>query len=821
MAPIDQELSTFSRPGKRLVARVLPSQNAGVSRPPKKSSASASRKPLVFVLTVLICGTVGLLWLWQHGRGSSHNPRKIDSSVRGERFQLEDEKKVYSQYAGSAGCRECHEDAFAAWKSSHHGLAERPPSAAMDDAAFEPARSFSHGTQQTGVRKRGDAFELVSAGLSGTNQVFPVQRVIAESPLRQMLVAFPGGRLQATEAAWDSRSNQWFNVYGAEDRQPGEWGHWTGRGMNWNNMCAACHNTRVRKNYDPATDSYRTAFVETGVSCESCHGPMKNHNDWQYANKGRGLKDPTLHKLTRDQVFDNCAACHSRRSEITGDPKPGDSFFDHHLLSIVDESDLFYSDGQIRDEDYEVAPFLGSRMYHKGVRCVDCHDAHTMKPRLPGNFLCLSCHGPGSTNAPVINPVLHSRHKVFGYDTNGALLNVNLVTYQPKQIAEQGGECVNCHMPQTVYMQRHSRHDHGFTIPDPLLTRDYGIPNACNRCHTDQSAEWSLNHVEAWYGEKMNRPYRQRAQVIARARQGDAAARDGLLAMLEKDDSAYWQAVAAGLLQRWSDDPVVARALEGQMNHSNALVRQKAVQGLGLLVRAGDPAAISAVQLKLSDASRNVRIEAAQNLMITLDTNSPAGSEFAHFLNHISDQPLGQMQVGMFHQVRGDSTNALAHFEKAVRWDPYSAGIRHELAVVYSQLGRARDAMLQLEEAVKLEPREAEYHFKLALALSEAGESTRVLSELEQAVKYDPRQARAWYNLGLVRNGAGDAAGALEALLRAEAVEPNDVRIPYARATILARMGRALDARTAARRALELQPNNPDAANLLRQLERQ
>jgi tetratricopeptide (TPR) repeat protein len=790
-----------------------------VSRQPKKSNPAKSHRPWVFLLILLICGAGGLFWFWQRGQGIHQSIPGTGSSLQDGRFQLEEQGKVYSQYAGSASCRECHEEAFAAWKGSHHGLAERAPTASMDETAFEPARAFPHGTQQTAVRKQGDAYELVTAGLSGTNETFAVQRVIAESPLRQMLVAFPGGRLQATEAAWDPRSNQWFNVYGEEDRKPGEWGHWTGRGMNWNNMCAACHNTRVRKNYDPVTDSYRTAFVETGVGCESCHGPMKDHNEWQYANKGKGLKDPTLKKLSRDQVFDNCAACHSRRAEITGDPKPGDSFFDHHLLSIVDDSNLFHPDGQIWDEDYEVTPFLGSRMHHKGVRCVDCHDVHTMKTRLPGNFLCLSCHGPGSTNALVINPVTHSRHKVFGYDTNGALLNVDLAKYKPKEIAEQGGECVNCHMPQTVYMQRHSRHDHGFTIPDPLLTKQFGIPNACNRCHADQNTDWSLQHVETWYGERMNRPYRQRAQVIARARQGDPAARDGLLTMLEKEEIAYWQAVAGGLLERWSDDPGVARVLRGQLGHSNALVRQMAVQGLAPLARAGDSNALSSIQAKLNDPSRNVRIEAARHVAGALDTNALAGSEYLHFLDHASDQPIGRMQVGAFQFLRGDPTNALKHFEKAVKWDPYSAGIRHELAIVYSQMGRTRDAVTQLEAAVRLAPRDAEFHYKLALALNEAGENGRVIPELELAVQCDPRHGRAWYNLGLARNGAGDAEGAVAALLRAESVEPNNARIPYARATILARMGRMMEARAAAQRTLQLEPGSADAATLLRRLE--
>ena len=45
----------------------------------------------------------------------------------------------------------------------------------------------------------------------------------------------------------------------------GEWGHWTGRGMTWNFMCASCHNTRLRKNYQESSDTYKTAMAEMGV----------------------------------------------------------------------------------------------------------------------------------------------------------------------------------------------------------------------------------------------------------------------------------------------------------------------------------------------------------------------------------------------------------------------------------------------------------------------------------------------------------------------------------------------------------------------------
>jgi tetratricopeptide (TPR) repeat protein len=458
-------------------------------------------------------------------------------------------------------------------------------------------------------------------------------------------------------------------------------------------------------------------------------------------------------------------------------------------------------------------------MFQKGVRCVDCHDVHTMKTRLPGNFLCLSCHAPGTTNALPIDPVRHSHHQVFGYDTNGIFLNPDLTGYKPGQVRETGGECVNCHMPQTVYMQRHSRHDHGLTIPDPLLTKQFAIPNACNRCHTDKSTEWSLGYVEKWYGDKMNRPYRQRARIIARAVQGDKTARDPLVHMLQTDEIPYWRAVAAGVLQRWAENANVATALIGQLRDTNALVRQKVTQALGPLAQARRTDVLPAVQSMLRDPSRNVRIEAAGFLAAELDTNSVAGREYLQFLDRALDEPLGQLQAGTFQLARGNATAALARFETAVQWDPYSPDIRHELAILLSRLERPRDAVTELEAAVRLAPTNAEFHYKLALALNEAGESARVTPELEQAIKYDPHHAPAWYNLGLARSARGDDEGALQALLRAESADPDDPRIPYARATILLRLRRVAEARTAAQRTLEIDPDFSEAKALLRDLE--
>jgi Flp pilus assembly protein TadD len=560
-------------------------------------------------------------------------------------------------------------------------------------------------------------------------------------------------------------------------------------------------------------------MAERGVGCESCHGPMQAHNDWQHAHKDSRVKDPTIQKFSRDQMFDNCAACHSRRAEITGDPKPGESYYDQHLLSIVDGSDVFYHDGQIRDEDYEVTAFLGSKMYQHGVRCMDCHDFHTAKVRLPGNMMCMSCHSSGQTNAPAINPVTHGHHKVFGYDTNGVMLALDLSTCKPNAIKETGGECINCHMPQTVYMQRHSRHDHGFTIPDPLLTKQFGIPNACNRCHQDKDADWSLKYVEDWYGGKMNRPTRQRTQTIARARNGDDAARDELVKILQTDPQSYWRAVAARLLEDWIGDAPVSDALVEKLSDTDALVRQNIAQTLSVADQSASPKIQAALKKCLDDASRNVRVTAALALAPELDLQSRAGRDLLQMLDHNADQPAGQMQLGSFALARGDVTNALRHFQTAEQWDSHSPEIHHEIGIVFSRLGRADDALKELQEAVRLAPNEAEFHFKLALAWHEVGEPAKVLGELEEAVRLNPRHARAGYNLGLARNAAGNPTGAIAALLAAESASPRDPRIPYALATIYAQLGQFNEARQAARRALELDPKFAEAAALLQQLE--
>jgi tetratricopeptide (TPR) repeat protein len=703
-------------------------------------------------------------------------------------------EQPYATYSRSESCRECHADEFKLWKDSHHALAERNVNPSLDSTFFKD-EPIHHGSQMTRFKATGNAFEICPDGQA--QNCLSIARVIGTDPLRQFLVPTTNGRLQVTELAIDPKKGDWFDVFGNDDRKPGEWGHWTGRGMNWNSMCAACHNTALRKNYETTTDAYNTTMAEAAVGCEVCHGAMRTHVTWQREHRDHPAPEPYAKSVKGNVMVDTCGTCHARRGELTDKFQPGDQFLDHYVPTIPDDTDIYYADGQIRDEDYEYVSFLGSRMHNGGVVCMDCHEPHSGKTRLPGNELCLKCHGQPIAPAPKIDPVAHSFHTA----------------------GKSGSFCIDCHMSQTTYMQRHPRHDHGFTVPDPLLTVDAGIPNACNKCHQDHTAQWALDATQKWYGKRMERFTRERARSVVAARRGDTNAPALLLHTLAKETNSLWRASEITLLSRWITEPDVRKKILENATAHDPLPRIMTARALAPLASRHDSEAVRVLEILARDKVRAVRVEAAQSLRTLLDTNSVAASDYFAFLKQNADQPSGAMQMGGFYFERGDIASSLNWFRRAVDWDTNSAPLRHELAVALNANGQNQEALEQLRAASRLAPNEAEYHYKIGLALAESGDLKGATAELEQTVAKDPQLADGWYNLGLAYSQANRLDDAIKSLTRAEEINAAEARYPYARATILARLSRNAEAKEAALHVLSLDAKFQAAVELLQTLD--
>ena len=685
-------------------------------------------------------------------------------------------------------CRPCHASIVDSWSRSNHALAQVSVDLHSQQLEFATTQSVQvsgmcytlscvDGGPQFAEERPGDKIGR-----------YTVVGKIGRSPLQQYIVALEGGRFQATELARDPKNGEWFNVFGNERRQPGEWGHWLGRGMNWNSMCAACHLTNFSKGYDSKTDTYHSSWTSLGVGCSQCHGEI-DPGHVRFAAGTKATPNPA-------KAQETCAPCHARNEFLTGDIRPGEPYSDHYRLTLPTDPAVFYPDGQMKDEDFNYTSFLTSRRGGKaGVTCLDCHDPHSGKTVLPvsSNQLCLQCHAaPGRLHAPSIDPMKHSHH---GDGSTGNL-------------------CVSCHMPTTVYMQRDARHDHGFLRPDPLMTKEAGIPNACNRCHADKSVDWAVEATTRWYGEAMESRQRIRTRAVIGVQAHADDAPKMLEAALAVEDIPAWRATLL-LLARPYGTPALSSIEVAALKDPEPLVRSAAVQALS-----ESPSAAPSIRTSLHDPSLLVRLDAEWALSGELEDGSKERAELDRYLQVSADQPAGRLRIAQDLFNRGHPDQALDPLKAALAWDPSSPVLHDTFGVVLEALGREQEAAEHWWQQALLSPADDEPAFKAGLAFAAASKPLEAEKALRTAVERNPRSDRGWYNLGLLLSQSGRVDEAIGALGKAEGLAPSQPDYPYALATVLLSKGQAEAAIAEDRRALQIDPNYAPAREFLRQVAR-
>ena len=159
-------------------------------------------------------------------------------------------------FVGSKRCAECHQSYYESWQGSHHDLA-------MDRATEETVLGDFSGTTYSDPHnqvtsrffKQDGKFMVETEWPDGEPGTFEISHTFGVYPLQQYLISFPGGRLQCLNIAWDARQNLWYRLPPYDVEGTDDWLHWTRGGQTWNGMCAECHSTSVKKNFDIATDT--------------------------------------------------------------------------------------------------------------------------------------------------------------------------------------------------------------------------------------------------------------------------------------------------------------------------------------------------------------------------------------------------------------------------------------------------------------------------------------------------------------------------------------------------------------------------------------
>ncbi len=730
------------------------------------------------------------------------------------------------RYVGAATCSTCHAAVAAQWQRSHHALAMQEPTDTTVLGDFDDA-TFTYAGTTTTFSKQEGRFRVRTDGPDGRLHDYPVAYTFGATPLQQYLLPLPGGRLQALSIAWDSRpartgGQRWFHLYPGEAVTAGDLLHWTGPFQNWNHLCADCHSTNLKKNYDPQRRVFETTWTDLNVACEACHGPASAHLGWAAAPdttartaRDRGLVvdlgvdawswriDPATGIAARtaprppDVLIETCSRCHARRTVLTEDPPFGTPFLDTYRPDLL-EAPLYHADGQIRDEVYVYGSFLQSKMYRAGVTCINCHEPHGLQLRATGNALCGQCH-----SAANYDTTAHHRHAP----------------------GTPGAQCVNCHMPATTYMQVDPRRDHGFKVPRPDLTEPVGVPNACNGCHTGQSSAWAARHIAQWFGPARPPAF---APAFHAAETGTPDAGTRLLAVAQ--DSTWPVIVRASALQRLAPylDPTGLPAVRRAVHHEAPLIRLAAV---ALLERLPPEDRWAEAAPLLRDPLRAVRLEAARVLAPVAGRVRLTGAghaaldaavrEYSHALTIHADRPSAQVSLGLLYAAQGHFEAAEAAYRTALSLAPGFTQASVNLADLYRMQQRDDEGRRVLEAGLAVTPDDAALHHTLGLLLVRLGRSPEALEALGKAHTLQPENTRYRYVYAVALNGAGRPDKALALLEATPPAEAANRDLLLLRAMLYRDRGRRTDALSLAHRILALAPSDPQARQLVAQLEQE
>jgi predicted CXXCH cytochrome family protein len=367
-----------------------------------------------------------------------------------------------AHYVGSAACQKCHAAIYESWKKTLMANVVRDPREHPEAIIPDLAKTNA----------------LVNFS---TNEV----AFVYGSKWKQRYFKKVGDDYFPFPAQWDVTYRVWRPYFVKDDwwapfYPPDNFKRPTGA------TCDGCHSV----NYNTATKT----VTEWNVGCEKCHGPGSAHVEHPLSSN---IVNPA--RLDYVQASDTCIQCHSQGRPLTN-PIDG-KYYDwpvgfHMRLKLSDFWRLeqhklgettftHFADGTAHKNRMQGNDYATSLMYSHGVACFTCHDSHgtgnNALLRKPAGVLCLDCHGPNSPNGPHAKTIEeHTHHRV----------------------GSAGNDCVACHMPKIAQtLGDVTVRSHTFRFISPAETELLKVPNACNVCHSEKSAQWAREVLKHWTGQ--------------------------------------------------------------------------------------------------------------------------------------------------------------------------------------------------------------------------------------------------------------------------------------------------------------------------------
>lgn len=673
---------------------------------------------------------------------------------------------VSATYVGTDKCGQCHQKEMQMFKLSDHYHAMDTVSTATVKGDFNNSRFIYHGDTAFFYQKNSNYF-VRTTDSTGIKKEFQIIYTFGWQPLQQYLVKFNDGRIQVLPFCWDTRAKEkggqhWYHLYDKENISHTDELFWMGYNQNWNYMCADCHTTNYKKNYQAQEDKFNSTWSESRVSCESCHGPASEHMKWAEKKNGhlpfKGFAISLAAKetdwkmdanrqtmlpqtvLPNDTLIETCARCHARATRFADVYWHGQSFLQSHIPATADAVN-YYVDGQIKEEDYEYASFLQSKMHAAGVTCINCHEPHSMKVKAIGNSLCISCHAKEKYDGPQ-----HSFHKS----------------------ESTGNDCKSCHMPATNYMVIDTRFDHSIRIPRPDQSLTMGTPNACNKCHTDKPVKWAADNFTKWFANKLPKESTYADLMFAVSRFVKESEPSLYQLLQNKNYPAIIRATALEQYSYYTSSRVSTLVFE-ELKNENPFMRLSAVKAM----RNYPPETIMMnVPHLLNDKVAAVRMEAMNVLapdnskLSETDTKrfKEVMIEYMNVQEQMSHRPEGFFNRAILLNFTGDITGAEQLYLQSIKRFPDFIPSYSNLIDLYRQQNREAEAKQIADKGLMRQPNNSFLHYALGLWYIRNRDNAKGVEHLKLSAEASPADPQMVYGYSIALFSTANATKAVQLL---------------------------------------------------------
>ena len=371
-------------------------------------------------------------------------------------------------------CAACHQGNHASWQQNNHGKTVRKATNETVHGDFVNVNYFENAGVKIELSRDGENF-YIKIG----DEIYQVAAVVGVKHIEQY-AAEKDGEFYSLPVAYNLEEKRWFNINEANFEKK-DLQHL----KNWKTDCAACHQSGEK-------DSQKD-FEDFGISCSACHGNSAEHIEsktslWAKIGFETANKIVNPNNLSSDDSMMSCASCHARDSN---------QFESNNLVSshqqINENADRYWANGANKFSGNEYQSLIRSVCYVQSkagghgiegekISCASCHSQHettaeSVVSEKTYNQNCVRCHTQFSDDAAIAE---HTKH-------------------QPNT---EAGNCASCHQPEIVYSRTRFVRTHEISVPNPVLTVEKQIPNACNLCHTDKSVNWAIASSAKLWSER-------------------------------------------------------------------------------------------------------------------------------------------------------------------------------------------------------------------------------------------------------------------------------------------------------------------------------